>query len=94
MAEQFDVYTDQFNVSIGPYGVTFLLQRSPAVPQPGQVANEPVGVVRMSQEHAKVLAMILRRQLKQYERDAGFEIPIMPQVLNQLSLSLEDWGSI
>jgi hypothetical protein len=94
MSEPFDVYTDQFNMVVGAYGVTFLLQRSPAVPTPGQVANENVGVVRMSLEHSKVLAMILRRQLKQYERDAGFQIRVMPQVMNQLGLSEEDWNSL
>lgn len=92
--EPFDIYCDQFNVTLGPYGVTFLLQRSPALPQPGQSTNESLGVVRMSLEHAKVFAMLLRRQLKTYEEEAGFPIRVMPQVMNSLGLSEEDWDRI
>jgi hypothetical protein len=35
--------------------------------------------------------MILRRQLKAYEREAGTEILIPNQVYNQMGLSVEDW---
>ena len=93
-ANPFDIYSDQFNITIGPYGVTFLLQRSPAQPTPGQTTNENLGVVRMSLEHAKVFSMLTRRQLKAYEREAGFPIQVMPKVMNNLGLSEEDWGKI
>lgn len=92
--EPFDIYTDQFNVTTNPYGVTFLLQRTPALPQPGQSVNESLGVMRMSLEHAKVFAMLLRRQLKAHEEEAGFPIRVMPQIMNSLGLSEEDWDRI
>ena len=92
--QQFDIYSDQFSITIGAYGVTFLLQRSPATPQPGQTTNETLGVVRMSLEHTKVLAMLTRRQLKAYEQEAGFPIRVMPKVMNDLGLSEEDWDKI
>lgn len=92
--EPFDVYSDQFSITVTPYGATFLIQRTPAVPQPGQTANESLGVMRMSLEHAKVFSMILRRQLKLYEQEAGFPIRVMPRVMNDLGLSDEDWDKI
>jgi len=48
--------------------------------------------MRMSVEHAKVLAIILRKQLKMYEQQMGEDIPLLPQVYTQLGLSKkEDW---
>ena len=92
--EPFDVYADQFSFSVGVYGVTFLLQRSPAAPKPGQAANETVGVVRMSLEHTKVFSMLIRRQLKMYEEENGTPIQIPQKVMNDLGLSEEDWNKI
>jgi hypothetical protein len=46
----------------------------------------------MSPEHAKVMAIILRRQLKDFEEQLGKAIPIHPHVSQQLGLSpMEDW---
>lgn len=91
---QFDVYADQFSVAFSPYGVTMFLQRSPASPVPGQSVNDPVGIVRMSLEHTKVLTMILRRQLKAFESEHGITVAIPSSVLNDLGLSPEDWDRI
>lgn len=91
----FDEYFDAFQLSIGPYGVSMLLQRSPGQPgAPGQQIPKNVGVARTSLEHAKVMAMILRRQLKKFEDDSGFQIKIPHRVLNGLGLSEEDWDKI
>ena len=92
--EPFDVYADQFTFSVSVYGVTVLFQRSPAAPNPGQIANESLGAVRMSLEHTKVFAMLIRRQLKKYEEDNGFPIQLPRKVLNDLGLSDEDWDKI
>jgi hypothetical protein len=40
------------------------------------------------------MAMLLRRQIKQYEGKSGTEILIPLEVLNDLGLSPEDWGKI
>jgi hypothetical protein len=45
----------------------------------------------MSLEHAKVLAMLLRAQLKDYERENG-EIPLPPSLYTSLGIAREDWG--
>lgn len=93
--ETFDIYTDSSSIAVGPYGVTLVLQISPAQPgMPGQVVNSNLGAVRMSLEHAKVLAMMLRKQLKAFEDAAGYRIRVMPQAMNQVGLSEEDWDSI
>jgi hypothetical protein len=45
----------------------------------------------MSLEHMKVMAMLLKRQLKAYEEQAASPINIPRQVYNGLGLSQEDW---
>jgi hypothetical protein len=45
----------------------------------------------MSLEQAKVLAMMLRRNLKNYEREQGLEIALPPQLYAQLGIAREDW---
>ena len=94
MPEVPDVYCDQFNLALSTYGIafTFLLTPSTPSPVPGQAQATPQVVVRMSLEHAKVLAMMLRRNLKQYELEAlGDPIRIPQAILNQLHLSEADW---
>jgi hypothetical protein len=88
-----DVYTDQMTLAQTPYGlaITFSLSPStpPAIPT-GQ--SEQQVVVRMSLEHAKVMAMILRKQLKQYELEhLGEKITIPGIVYQQMGLSDSDW---
>ena len=48
--------------------------------------------MRMSVEHAKVLAILLKKQVKVYEQQLGTEVPLHPQLYTQLGLSrTEDW---
>ncbi len=52
----------------------------------------PVCNVRVSVEHAKVLAILLKRQVKQYEAQLGENVPLHPQLYTQLGISKqEDW---
>ena len=94
MSEVPDIYCDQFTVAHSPYGVAFTFSLSPSTPSavPGQVHAEPKVIVRMSLEHAKVMAMMMRRNLKQYELEhLGEPIRIPRATLQQLNLSEADW---
>lgn len=89
-----DLYTDAFTLAQSPYGVALTFLKTPTLMPgiPGQLQNEPVAVVRMSLEHAKVMAMLLRKQLKQYElENLGDPINIPRAVLQQMNISLEEW---
>ncbi len=88
-----DVYCDQFQLQQSPYGVMLLLGVIPSTATGvGPTPMEKRAVVRMSLEHAKVLAMLLRKQLKQYELEhLGENIPIPRSVLQPMNLTLEDW---
>ena len=46
----------------------------------------------MSLEHAKIMSMLLRKQLKQYELETlGDPINIPRGILKQLNISLDEW---
>ncbi len=92
MTETPDVYADQVGLHIGPFGCTLNFSASLALPPAGGgVAGEPVSTVRMSLEHLKLMAFLVRRQLIQYERQSGVQIPVPQDVLNQLRIGREDW---
>ncbi|MBA7712728.1 hypothetical protein ES703_121717 [subsurface metagenome] len=47
----------------------------------------------MSNEHLKVMAMVIVRQLKKMEADTGVKIDVDSRVLNNLGIGREDWDS-
>lgn len=91
-----DVYCDGVNIAMTPYDALLILDRKELLPikEDGKVemkANR-VGVVRMSLEHAKVLAILLRKNLLEHETKMGTPIPMHPELMQKLGISkLEDW---
>ena len=87
-----EFYSDSLRFSVSPYGVAFTFGVNPPHPNPGRSPNaEEQVILRMSLEQAKVLAMLLRRQLKTFEGDNDIEIPLPPGVYTQLGIAREDW---
>ncbi len=94
-----DIYCDGVQIAMTPYDVLLMLtQNKPALgatsPQAHQiqVQPQPVGLVRMSLEHAKVLTMLLKRNLRAYEDKADASIPLDPDTSRRLGISKEeDW---
>lgn len=96
MPEPIDVYSDQFQVNIGPYGCTLnFMITNPTPPAPGSAPQaERLASVRMSLEHLKVMTFMLRQQVLQYERQTAIRIQLPIDVLNSLRISPEDWESL
>lgn len=96
MADPVDVYSDQFQIPIGPYGCPLnFFATSTQPPAPGSVPQaDRVASVRMSLEHLKVMAYIVRRQLTEYERQTGIQVPVPQEVLNALRIGREDWDAM
>ena len=86
-----NLYSDGIQVGVSPFTVTLQFTVAPTA-QPGTQAPAPVVTIRMSPEHAKVMTIILRKQLKQFEQQLGQDIALPHQVYQQLGLSpKEDW---
>lgn len=89
-----DFYADQFTMAQSAYGIAFSFNLSPSTPgpMPRQQQSTPQVVVRMSLEHAKIMAMMVRKNLKQYELEhLGDAIKLPRHVLQQMNLSEDDW---
>jgi hypothetical protein len=87
-----EFYVDAVQLSTGVYGVALTFGLNPPHPTgPHGGVPKDLCVLRMSLEHAKVLAMLLRAQLKDYERENG-EIPLPPSLYTSLGIAREDWG--
>ena len=86
-----DIYCDGIQILVNPFDI--VMQLSQRAPAPG--TTEPpktVAYVRMSLEHAKVMAIILRKILKQHEDQQGTPIVLHPQIYQQMGISpQEDW---
>lgn len=95
MEEPIDIFSDQFQVNLGPYGCTLnFLLTDPVPPAPGSAPQaRRLASVRMSAEHLKVMTFILRKQITLAETQTGVRTEIPVQVLNSLHISREDWDS-
>ena len=94
MADVIDVYSDQFTVTVGPYGASLSFGES--VPHPDPAAPKPperVATIRMSVEHLKTMAMIIVRHVKKVEADLGVSYQVPSQILAQLGIGREDWDN-
>ena len=87
-----EFYSDSFRFSVSPYGIAFTFGTNVPHPSPGKVTpGKESLVLRMSLEQTKVLAMLLRRNLKNYERENNLEIALPSQLYTQLGIAREDW---
>ena len=85
-----DVYCDGMQIQASPFGLVLHLTQMP--PTAGTQTPKSVAYVRMSLEHAKIVAIMLRRVLKQHEEQQGGAIVLHPQLYQQLGISRqEDW---
>lgn len=86
-----ELYADGVQIGLGPFGAILSFTMQPAG-GPGTLAPARVCNMRMSVEHAKVLVILLKKQLKAYEQQLGQDIPLHPQLYAQLGISRqEDW---
>lgn len=94
MVESIDIYSDQFMVTTTSFGANLSFLVNTPHPDPTKpVPAERVATIRMSNEHLKVMAMIIVRQIKKMEDDTGVKIDMDPRVLNGLGIAREDWDS-
>lgn len=92
MGEKFDEYIDAYLQSPTPYGVAVTFLRSDPRPSaPGSAGQrEEVGTIRMSWEHYKLMAFLMRKSVLDVERQVGVTFPVPITVLNNLRIAPED----
>lgn len=86
-----DLYIENVQLGTSPFGMVLSFGKQSPLGT-GVQAPIPVCTIRMSLEHAKVMAIMLRKQVRMYEEQMGEPIPLHPQLWTQLGLSRqEDW---
>ena len=88
-----DIYVDNMQLTSGVYGVNITFGLTDPHPVSGTRSDQPEEKVRvrMSLQHAKNVAMMLRQNLKNYERGTGTSIQIPHNVFTGLGVAEEDW---
>lgn len=89
MADVPEYYSDAINISLAmPWTValTFAVRSTKADTEP-----EPKAIIRMSPEHAKITAMLLRKNIKKYEQETKTSINLPGDLYKQLQLDSLDW---
>ena len=96
MAERFDVYSDSVGLSSSDWGSCLYINVQ-AVPESHGGAPSPIpmhlGTVRMSNEHLKAVAFMLRRQIQQHEARIGVTYQVSDQVLAAMQISKDEWAA-
>ena len=93
MGEPMDVYSDQFMVTTTSWGANLSFFLNTPHPEPTKVIPpERLATIRMSNEHLKVMAVMIVRQIKKMEQDTGVTVDVDPRVLNGLDIAPEDWN--
>ena len=95
-----DVYTDSASIFLNDWGVTIDLRAStppdvlPTADQPQtSVLSERKATIRMSHAHAKAFSILLKRHLKEYEKQPGSGgfIKLPDRVVEGLKITDGEW---
>jgi hypothetical protein len=88
-----DFYFDGTQVTVTIFGVniSYTLSNPHPKDQSDAMKVKTQAITRTSLEHAKILAMLLRKQIKQYEFASKIEIRVPNEVYQQLGLDSNDW---
>ena len=92
MIEPIDVYSDQFMVTTTAWGANLSFFLNTPHPEPSKVVPpERVATIRMSNEHLKIMTIILAKQVKKMEGETGVKVDIDNRILNSVGIAREDW---
>lgn len=88
--EKFDFYANAVNVATGIYDVTLHFKSetpagppsAPGTPPPLEVSSECF--VKMSPQHAKALAILLRKHVVEYEKSFKVTLPV-PENISKIA---------
>jgi hypothetical protein len=92
-AQHPDLYFDGIFVTTTVFGANMTLSLSNPHPSNETEAKniKQVATIRTSLEHAKIFAMLLRKQLKTYEINTGIQIRLPGGLYESLGLDENDW---
>jgi len=92
MGEPIDVYADQMMITVTSWGANLSFLVNTPHPDPAKpVPAERVATIRMSNEHLKVMAIVIVRQIKKIEAESGVKCEVDRRLLNSMGIPPGDW---
>lgn len=87
-----DVYADMVQIMYSNYGVVLGLRTIPLLPPEDDEDIEPElkAIIRLNHQQAKIFAILLKRALKESERQYG-NIPVPPDFLESANVEESEW---
>ncbi len=93
-AGKFDLFADQFTITITPFGANLTFSVREPHPAAGRTpSSQTLGTLRMSVEHLKTMVMVIKRQISLVENQTGVKVEVPRDVLRQLQIPPEDWDA-
>lgn len=89
MAEVPEYYSDAVNINLAMPWTVALTFSVRSTDSEGKL--EPKAIIRMSPEHAKITAMLLRNNLKNYEQQTKTPINLPGSLYEKLKLDPLEW---
>lgn len=87
-----DFYVDRVRVTVSTFGAALGFGISePHLDAPEDSKITDVATIRMSLEHLKVMLIVLKKQLKEFEKANDFEVALPKEVIARLGLEEEKW---
>ena len=90
----FDISIDSVDPIVGAHGIVLCLGRTAvgdAEDGIRTITQEDVGIVRMSIEHAKLTAFLLRRAIAGYEQQFDVSVSVPASILKSSQISDREW---
>jgi DNA-binding transcriptional regulator/RsmH inhibitor MraZ len=88
-----DVYSDKMELGINAFGVTlnwYLTGIDIDAIEQGQQTSKQVATIRTSHLHAKIIALLILKNLKKMEKDIGITVTIPEYLREKLEISEPD----
>ena len=87
-----EFYIDTYSFIGSPYTIHLTFGVAQPGEQPEDARIDKLVVLRMSPEHAKVMSILFKRAVREYEERIGTEIAVAPPILDTYKINLAlDW---
>ena len=85
-----DIYADRFSLALGAFGLAMTFSATEPDPEVAEVGQPPPAtsraIVRTSLIHAKVIALLLLKNIKEWEEASRVKVPIPEEIVEGLGL--------
>jgi len=87
-----DIYVDRVRTTLSTFGAALSFGISEPHPENREESKiDELVTVRMSLQHLKIMLILMKKQLKEFEKANEFEVTLPKSVMDKLGLEEEQW---